>query len=197
MYHTRHNPIVVVFFILNALCAGYQRKSKKKYCFGIFTCYFSYSSGMSLTPSVQRHARGCLWSAVSKSPDAVGWQMGVHHRGTSCCNLPPVCSCVFFLSFSSRFPSHLLMWLICVRTLQAQNWIALTSNVIPGLLTNSCSCSFQSIAGVCGKTWFERNLVLSLCAMLVLCGEEGFSLPGCWSDVLYRQLIHPSIFCAA
>lgn len=149
-----------------------SEKVREKIRFGDFPALFFTRLWHFPRSSVQLCAGERLWSAVSKSPDAVGRQIGVHRRGTSLCRLPPICSCIFFLSFSSRFPSHLLMRLVCVRTLQAQNWIAFPSK-------NYCSCSFQSIAGACGETRFEKKLVLPSCTVLVLYRKEGFSLCGC------------------
>lgn len=72
-----------------------SKRKKDIVCLGIFMHYF-LCCGISLALFVQLCARECLWSPVSESPDAVGWQISVHDHGTSCCSLPLVCSCIFF-----------------------------------------------------------------------------------------------------
>lgn len=81
-----------------------SEKVREKILFGDFPALFFAQLWHVPRSSVQLCAGERLWSAVSKSPDAVGRQIGVHHRGTSCCRLPPICSCIFFLSFSSASP---------------------------------------------------------------------------------------------
>lgn len=143
--------------------------------------YFLYSSGMSLIPFVQLCARECFQFPVSEFPSAVGQQIAVHHRGIPYCSLPPVCSCISFLSFSSRLPSHLLMWPVCVRMLWRQNWVVATSSVIPAYWETTALFSSQSAAAVCVQTWFGEELVSLSSTVPLLYGEEGFSLCGCQS----------------
>lgn len=99
-----------VFFNFRGFLCRLSKKVKEKIvCLEIFMLYFLSGSGTSLTPFVQLCASECLQFPVSKFPNAVGQQIIVHHRGTPCCSLPPVCSCISFLSFSSCLSSHLLM----------------------------------------------------------------------------------------
>lgn len=120
------------FFSKCPLCRLSKKvKEKNVVCLGIFTHYFLYNCGISLSLFVQLCARACLWSAVSESPNAFGWQISVHHRGNLLLQFTP-CLQLHFLSFSCCFPSHLLMQLICLGTWQAQDWAALSSSEISG-----------------------------------------------------------------
>lgn len=179
-----------VFFNFRGFLCRLSKKVKEKIvCLEIFMLYFLSGSGTSLTPFVQLCASECLQFPVSKFPSAVGQQIIVHHRGTPCCSLPPVCSCISFLSFSSCLPSHLLMWPIRVRRLQrqncSQNYTAISS-VIPGYWETTapgflpeCSCS------VCGDmVWGKACAVVEHCASSVW--RRG--LQAVWMSVWYILL---------